>query len=248
MGNTTLNCSISHGASNVVCIGITSLNSFRSARSRKILRIVPEHDSNVVLYSSSEGGAERYYTQRIVCWALRESGQVVAIVPWLSRLVASDEIDDPEMGRPLGFYNLNSRRLLYEPPAHKVAELDAVNTFDDYLLDDRVAAGFIPDNTGVGVLLNIGGDRHTALCRVIGWKLDSGGQIHALVELEGNRVLVPIGASVAGAGLRVSCFIDRNLVVGLRAKDPDALLAVDLLLEKAAESRPPASAVSLIYS
>ncbi len=65
-----------------------------------ILRIAPEHDQLEILYSNNT--SSKFYSLKIVCWALREQGDVVAMVvyskikmslkEWAKAMPASDSL------------------------------------------------------------------------------------------------------------------------------------------------------------
>ncbi len=94
----------------------------------KIVRLAPELDGLEMLYSN-DANKSKMFSMKILCWALRKNGEVEAMIPWLSRLVPARDLQDPLNGHWEGYYDSRYERLFYDPPVHKVVELEGAATY-----------------------------------------------------------------------------------------------------------------------
>ena len=53
-----------------------------------IIRIAPEFDGLEMLYTN-DSSPDKLYSLKVVCWCMKESGDVVGMVPWLNKVVPS---------------------------------------------------------------------------------------------------------------------------------------------------------------
>ncbi|KKN09666.1 hypothetical protein LCGC14_1044370 [marine sediment metagenome] len=83
----------SNGNSNVV--DLFSGKSLSTIESQRIIRLSPEYDGLTMLYSSAKSNTDTLYTMKILCWGIRENGEVVGMVPWLNKVVACEDLQDP---------------------------------------------------------------------------------------------------------------------------------------------------------
>ena len=147
----------------------------------RIVRMAPELDGLEMLYTN-DSSKDRLYSLKVVCWALRESGEVVGMVPWLNQVVPCTEIDDPLNGRWEGYRDPGTNDIFYTPPNHKVMELELAEQF--YHLESTGNDAIIqeiPDAIGTHAVLTENGFRSFVLIEVLSWRLMADGTIHAML-------------------------------------------------------------------
>jgi len=215
---------------------------------KKIIRIAPELDSLEMLYTN-DTTPEKLYSMKIACWALREDGSVVAMVPWLNDIVPSPEINDPLNGRWEGYRNPKNNTLFYEAPEHKVSELESSASFygeeAGYLSEDPLQAynlnpnvvQEIPDVIGTHAVLTQNGFRSFTLIEVLSWQLHKDGTIHGMLVDELSVQSTPV---LPGDPCLFSAqnhnefryFFQHRIANKIKDQDPEALAAISLLIER----------------
>ena len=170
----------------------------------------------------------------MLCWALRDDGAVVAVVPWLKSAVAASELEDPLNGRWEGYRIPDSDWMFYDAPEHKLHELQAAARF--FARDGQtVATGQeIPDTIGTHAVCSDDGFETVNLMEVVSWRLGESGQLEALVAddegvtrtpiLPGDPCLQPVQAR---ADFRY--FFQHGIANRIKERDPEALAALSLL-------------------
>lgn len=204
---------------------------------QQIIRLAPEYDGLSMLYSNRHTDANKLYAMRILCWALQADGTVVGMVPWLNRLCPCTDLDDPATGLWEGYYDATADLLFYDPPPHKVAELESAAEYFSAGLDNpSPVVQEIPDTIGTHALL-AGEDDHTlVLTEVLSWRLHNDGEIdamlideksvHATPVLPGDDCLYP-----ARENPRFRYFFQHHIANQIKSEDPVALAAISMLFD-----------------
>lgn len=206
------------------------------SEANKLIRISPELDGMEILYSN-DSAPDRLYSLKIVCWGLIDSGTIVGMVPWLNRIVPCTEINDPLNGRWEGYRDPTNNEIFYEPPLHKIVELETAAKYYDYedLEDDSIVQE-IPDAIGTHAVLTENGFRSFALMEVLSWRLLADGKIHAMLVDE-NRVkstpVLPGDTCLYSAQEQPDFryFFQHRIANKIKEQDPEALAAISLLIE-----------------
>ncbi len=203
----------------------------------KILRIAPELDQMEILYSNDS--SYHLYSLKIVCWALREQGDVVAMVPWLNRIVACTELKDPLNGRWEGYRDptLIDGQVFFTPPPHKILELEtAAHYYQTDDAEDEDILQEIPDVIGTHAVLTHNGFHSFTLAQVLSWRLLANGSLHGMLiderkitstpVLPGDRCLFP-----SQSHPDFKYFFQHAIANKIKSQDPEALAAIALLVE-----------------
>ena len=95
----------SHNTDNVV--DLFTGKSYSSPHNRRIIRLAPELDGLEMIYSN-ESHPEKFFSIKVLCWALRADGEVVGLVPWLDDIMPCTEIRDPLNGQWEGYYDFQA--------------------------------------------------------------------------------------------------------------------------------------------
>lgn len=219
---------------------VIDFHSGRVSRSRalqQVVRIAPELDGLEVLYSNP-AYTDKLFTARIACWALQRSGQVVAMVPWVNRIIPCTQISQPGKIQFEGYYDRNRDNIFFEAPPHKVTELTCAR---DYFSDTDPAAPEdvlqeIPDSTGTHAMLANPSGGRLMLMEILSWRLLGDGSLHAMLvdedAVESTPVL-PGDACLyrADGHHNFRFYFQHHIANQIKAEDPAALAAISLLLE-----------------
>lgn len=213
---------------------VVSLEQRRRRREAPTLRLSPEYDGIELLYANDRH-PDKLFALKILAWALRGDGSVVALVPWLDRLMAASELADPLNGHWEGFRFAGADHLFTEVPEYKVRELEAAA---DYFGSTIAAPSIqeIPDTIGTHVVFSQDDFQSLRLQEVVSWWLDPSGRIQALVPderlmnrtpvLPGDHCLVP---AMEQEGFRY--FFQHGIANRIKERDPETLAAIALLGE-----------------
>ncbi len=203
----------------------------------KFIRLSPEHDGLCMLYSNNNSKTDKLYSMRILCWGLRKNGEVVGLVPWLNKILPCNDLEDPKHGQWEGYYDPISEEIFFDPPPHKVAELDTAADYFDIQTTDRDAViQEIPDYIGTHAMLD-SVDRHSLiLTEVLSWRLLFDGQIQAMLIDEEKVTDTPVLASdpclyPAELNPEFRYFFQHHIANQIKSEDPDALAAISLLFD-----------------
>jgi hypothetical protein len=199
--------------------------------SSNYVRLSPELDGLCLLYSS-HNNSNQLYSMKILCWALRDDGGIDALVPWLDGVCCANELVDEKTGLWEGFYNPYTETLFFEPPEHKIVELDAA--FEFFGGDSQHLQEF-PDNIGTHALLIKPGGDSVTLAEVISWQLNETGELNATLIDEESVTQTPV--LPGDACLTLACenphfryYFQHYAANQIKASDPDALAAIALLI------------------
>ncbi|MCG8673022.1 MAG: hypothetical protein MI867_26745 [Pseudomonadales bacterium] len=201
-----------------------------------IIRIAPEFDGLEMLYTN-DSSPDKLYSLKVVCWGMKESGEVVGMVPWLNQIVACTEINDPLNGRWEGYRDPGTNDIFYEPPLHKIVELETSAKYYTYEnVDDDSIIQEIPDAIGTHAVLTENGFRSFVLIEVLSWRLLAGGKIQAMLvdenEVKSTPVL-PGDECLYAAQEREDFryFFQHRIANKIKEQDPEALAAISMLIE-----------------
>lgn len=148
----------------------------------KIIRITPELDGLAMLYSN-DANPDKIFSIKILCWALNQNGEIDAMVPWLSRLVACREMNDPLNGHWEGYYDSVHESVFYDAPLHKVIELEGSASYYGSEADvTKEIIQEIPDPIGTHAVLTGDKFQTITLTQVISWRLLNDGTTHAMLS------------------------------------------------------------------
>ncbi|MCL6271025.1 hypothetical protein M3P05_13925 [Sansalvadorimonas sp. 2012CJ34-2] len=229
-------------------VDIFTRREVKDAEANKIIRIAPELDGLEMLYSN-DANKDKMFSMKILCWALRQNGEVDAMVPWLTRLVPAKNLNDPLNGHWEGYYDSKHERLFYDPPVHKVVELEGAAT---YFKDDEppppksvkekekpVAQVMqeIPDCIGTHVVMSSNAFQTITLNQVTSWRLNDDGAIQAMIadnEKIGNTPVLPGDECLypAQEDNSFKYFFHHVIANKIKSGDPDAIEAFSKLIDK----------------
>ena len=203
----------------------------------QIIRLSPEFDGLSMLYSNRHTDPNKLYSMKILCWALQADGEIVGMVPWLNGLVRCTELDDPATGLWEGYYDPSVDQVFYEPPPHKVAELEQSATYFGAGPDNpNHIVQEIPDTIGTHAML-AGEDEDTlVLTEVLSWRLHNDGEVEAMLIDEHTIQSTPVLPGdtclyAASRDPRFRYFFQHHIANQIKSEDPVALAAIAMLFE-----------------
>ena len=203
----------------------------------RIIRLAPEMDGLEMVYSN-EAHPDKLFSLKILCWALRADGEVVGMVPWLNRLVACTEIQDPLNGMWEGYYDPGIDEIFFDAPIHKVVELESAAEYYEMECDDEAEiVQEIPDAIGTHAVLSNDGFRSLLLKEVISWRLHADGSIAGTLIDEDKVVDTPVlpgdpSLYAADTDDAFRYFFQHHIANKIKARDPEAMAAISLLVDK----------------
>ncbi|ARN75899.1 hypothetical protein [Oceanicoccus sagamiensis] len=219
-------------------VDLFSKKTFTALQDERIIRLSPEHDGMSMLYSNSTSGPEKLYAMKILCWGLRENGEVVGMVPWLNKVVPCDELTNEQHGQYEGYYDIGAELVFSEPPAYKVLELqNAANYFEFEQAAGTDIIQEIPDTIGTHAMLNAEDSGSIILTEVLSWRLLYNGVIEGMLINEEQVSSTPVlpGDSClypANENPDFRYFFQHHIANQIKAEDPEALAAISLLFEE----------------
>lgn len=220
-------------------VDLFSGKTFSALDNERFIRLSPEYDGLCMLYSTSQSSPEKFYSMKILCWGIRENGEVVGLVPWLNEIVPCDAINDPELGLYAGYYNIATEQIFFAAPVHKVLELETVtdNAEAPTSRDKGQLLQEIPDTIGTHAMLTADDDHSLILTEVISWRLMGDGSIEAMLideaavdvtpVLPGDNCLYP-----ARENVHFRYYFQYKIANQLKSEDPDAMAAIELLFDE----------------
>lgn len=212
---------------------VIPLFAHRQPAAPRILRLSPECDGLELLYSN-DLHPDKLFSLKILCWAIRDDDEVVAMVPWLGQIVAASELEDPLNGRWEGYRLPDGDHLFCAPPKHKFDELQSAMDFFGAHSASQSVVQEIPDTIGTHAVFT-SDDMHTVqLVEVVSWQLLGDGQILAMVANEDEITSTPIlpgdhclKSAQSLPGFRY--FFQHQIANRIKERDPDALAALAAL-------------------
>lgn len=216
---------------------VVSIFSRQQAK-QQIARLSPEYDGTEVLYSNDRH-PDTFFSLKALAWARYKDGSVHALVPWLNRLTAENTLTDLSNGHWEGYRLAEGRVLFTQPPAYKIAELEAATDFfgTQAGTGKPVPIQEIPDTIGTHAVFNAEDEQTLELCEVVSWRLWSDGRIQAMVAdeaaitstpvLPGDDCLKPVQSLP-----RFRYFFQHGIANRIKEHDPEAMAAIAKLVEE----------------
>jgi hypothetical protein len=211
---------------------VVSLEDRRQRKQSPIIRLSPEYDGVELLYANDRH-PDKLFSLKILAWGLRENDEIVAMVPWLNRLMSAPEMGDPLNGRWEGYRFPDSDYMFVDAPEYKVSELHAAVDFFG-AAGDGPRAQEIPDLIGTHAVFSEDEFRTLSLVEVVSWRLQSDGRVDALVADEGQVTRTPVlpgDSSLVSANTHpfFHYFFQHGMANRIKERDPEALAALAVL-------------------
>lgn len=204
----------------------------------RFIRLSPELDGLEMLYSN-ESSDDKLFSLKILAWGLRANGEVVGLVPWLNDIIPCTEIKDPLNGQWEGYYDPGIDEIFFEPPIHKIVELETAAEYYEYECENpNDVVQEVPDLIGTHAVLSDREFSSLLLQEVVSWRLHNDGTISGMLiddqkiestpVLPGDSCLYP-----AQSHDNFRYFFQHHIANKIKSKDPEALAAISLLVEDA---------------
>lgn len=208
-----------------------------SLDSQRFIRLAPELDGLEMLYTN-EAHPDKTFSIKILCWGLRESGEVVGMIPWLDRLTPCPNIKDPLNGQWEAYFDPGTEDVFYEAPIHKTLELETA--VDYYCYDceyDTDVVQEIPDAIGTHAVFSDDNFKTLALKSVVSWRLLNNGRIEGLVIDEEKIVETPVlpgdkALYAAETHPEFHYYFQHHIANKIKSGDPEALAALATLEDR----------------
>lgn len=218
-------------------VDLFSGKSLIALRGEQIVRLSPEFDGLSMLYSNRHTDPNKLYAMKVLCWGLCADGTVVGMVPWLNELIPCPALDDTATGLWEGYYDPATENVFFEPPSHKVAELENAAAYFAAGPDNpnRVVQE-IPDTIGTHAMLAGDEDDTLVLTEVLSWRLFNDGSVEAMLIDEDNVESTPVLPGddclyPASSDPRFRYFFQHHIANQIKSEDPVALAAIAMLFE-----------------
>ena len=200
-----------------------------------IIRIAPELDGIEMLYSN-DSAPNKLFSLKLICWALRQNGEVEGIVPWLNDVIPCPRISDPLNGHWEGYRNQKTGEIFYQAPEYKMIELQAAARHFQSNSHKLISVQEIPDMIGTHAALADKRFKTLTLIEVNSWRLNEDGKIagmlvdHKKVKstpvLSGDKALFD-----AQKNKDFKYFFQHHMASKIKAQDPEAMAAVAMLMD-----------------
>ncbi len=209
----------------------------------QIVRIAAETDGLEVLYCNDEEGDE-LYGLKILCWALRADGEVVAMIPWLENVSACTELNSEDTGFFAGYYDPVTQDIFESPPLHKCLELEMGAEFfkERDQLRSKPTADLeahntaevlqeISDTLGTHAAIWHADEQSIELNEVFSWQLLSNGILQPMMvdaELIEHSPIRPGDQCLTAIDDKqpYCYFFQHNVALKLKAQDPATIEAL----------------------
>lgn len=219
-------------------VDLFSKKTLSTLNKERIIRLSPEHDGICMLYSNCTSGPEILYAMKILCWGLRDNGEVVGMVPWLNKVMPCEELNYKQHGQYEGYYDIAAECIFSQAPIHKVLELEtAADYFEFEQTVDIDIIQEIPETIGTHAMLNAEGREHIVLAEVLSWRLLNNGTIEGMLineekvsstpVLPGDPCLYPTNANP-----HFCYYFQHHIANQIKAEDPETLAAISVLFEE----------------
>jgi len=213
---------------------------YASVNDARIIRLAPELDGLEMLYSNEASG-DKYFSLKILCWGLRANGEVVGLVPWLDDLVPCPDIEDPLNGAWEGYFDPGIEEVFFEPPIHKVVELETAAEYYELQCDSPYdVVQEIPDTIGTHAVLSGESENSLMLQEVVSWRLFYDGTVCGMLVNESKVESTPVlpgDACLYPAQLQDAFryFFQHHIANKIKSQDPEALAAISMLVEESSQ-------------
>ncbi|WP_330926529.1 hypothetical protein [Candidatus Sororendozoicomonas aggregata] len=203
----------------------------------KIIRIAPEQDGLEILYSN-DSKPGKLYSMKILCWALMKNGDVDALIPWLNKVVPAKELNDPLNGHWEGYYDNVHDQAFFEPPPHKVIELNNAEAFFKIPSENKnLVVQEISDTIGTHAVFTEDQFQSITIVHITSWRLYNDGRIHGMVADENKIETTPVLAGdaclyPAQENNNFRYFFHHVIANKIKHGDPDAIAAFSNMIEK----------------
>jgi hypothetical protein len=216
-------------------IDLFSGESLDNMQNQSLVRLAPELDGLEMLYSNNAHPG-KLFAMKILAWGLCKNGEVCGLIPWMDSLIDCTRIEDPLEGQFEGFYDPGIDEIFFTPPLHKVVELESSAEY--YVVDGEnpaTVAQEIPDTIGTHAVFNTSEPHSLMLTEVISWQLLSDGTVQGMVVDDERCESTPV---LPGDDCLYSAekndnfryYFQHHIANKIKAKDPDALAAIALLV------------------
>jgi hypothetical protein len=200
------------------------------------IRLAPELDGLEMLYSNNLH-PNKLFALKVLCWGLRDCGEVVGLVPWMNGIAPCPDIEDPLEGRFQGYYDPGIDEIFFEPPEHKILELESsADYYQFHCVDPEEMLQEIPDTIGTHAVLRSPKPNTLLLTEVVSWQLQCNGTINAMlidVEKCSHTPVLPGDECLYSAqeDPNFRYFFQHTIANKLKKQDPEALAAIAALVE-----------------
>ena len=231
----TIKSSPGHTTDNV--IDFFSGKPYSELADLRFIRLAPELDGLEMLYTN-EASEDKYFSLKILAWGLRANGEVVGLVPWLGDIIACQDIADPLNGTFEGYYDPGIDEIFFEPPIHKVVELETAAEYYEYQSDNPAdIVQEIPDTIGTHAVLAGPENNALTLHEVVSWRLLNDGAVYGMIidadKVESTPVLPGDSCLfTAQENNQFRYFFQHHIANKIKSEDPEALAAISLLVEE----------------
>lgn len=215
---------------------IVDFLSRRDQKRSRIVRIAPENDGLRALYSNDRH-PDHLVSVDIIGWALLDSGDVTALVPWLKDVTVAAKLADPLNGHCEGYWDPHRHCEIGSAPPHKVAELrTALEFFGPAANDHRIVVQSIPDAPGTHAVLT-GDDFSTIrLLEVHDWQLRGDGAVLAMLTDFDRVTDTPVRSGddclyPAQEHPHFRYFFQHAVANQIKRQDPEAMACLAMLMK-----------------
>ncbi len=225
---------LSHNTDNVV--DLFTGKPYSAPYNSRFIRLAAELDGLEMLYSN-EAHPDKLFSIKVLCWGLKADGDVVGLVPWLNDIVPCSDISDPLNGHWEGYYDPGIDEIFFEPPLHKVIELEAAAEYYDFDAGEgSEIIQEIPDSIGTHAVLSADGFKSLTLKEVVSWRLHSDGDIQGMLIDDDKVTETPVlpGDDSLFPAMQHDDFryyFQHHIANKIKARDPEALAAISMLAE-----------------
>lgn len=207
------------------------------SKSQQFIRLAPELDGLEMLYSNKLNPG-KLFAMKILCWGLRHNGDVIALIPWMDKVIPCTDISDPLEGQFEGYFDPGIDEVFFEAPMHKVVELETAAEYYEFQSDNpQDVVQEIPDTLGTHAVFNTSDSHNLMLTAIVSWQLHNDGSLHGMVVDEKKCTQTPVLPGdeclySATAKPEFRYYFQHHIANKIKAQDPEALAAIAMLVEK----------------
>lgn len=204
---------------------------------QQIIRLAPELDGLEMLYSNKLNPG-KLFAMNILCWGLRRNGEVIALIPWMDKVIPCVDISDPLEGQFEGYFDPGIDEVFFEAPMHKVVELETAAEYYEFQSDNpQDVVQEIPDTIGTHAVFNVPESHNLTLTPIVSWQLHNDGSMHGMVVNEKKCTQTPVLPGdeclfSATDNKNFRYYFQHHIANKIKAQDPEALAAIAMLVEK----------------
>ena len=211
-------------------IDLFSGQAYTSEKAPQIVRLASELDGFEALYADTHGTpqpGQQVHSVNILFWALLADGSVVGMIPWFDKLIRCAELNHPDSGFFLGYFDPGVDELVAAAPEHKRLELQAAADYFHFEPStEDVIIQELPDTCGTHAIFSNDDLKSFTMTEVFSWRLLSNGVVQATVinlhDVERWPVLLGDTALMACEDSDdFCCFFQYRIAVKLKESDQD---------------------------